>query len=181
MYDLAECPPYLAPCFPSYLNEKILAGIDLAPGENEIIKYSHRVQFSHSVVSDSLWPHGPQHARHPCPSSTPRVYSNSCPLSQWRHPTISPSVTPCPPAFNLSQHQGLFKWVSSSHQVAKVLEFHLQHQSFQSDFLKDELGGSPCCLRDSQESSPKPQFKISYSSGSSSHIHTWLLEKPSFH
>ena len=54
MYDLAECPPYLAPCFPSYLNEKILAGIDLAPGENEIIKYSHRVQFSHSVVSDSL-------------------------------------------------------------------------------------------------------------------------------
>ena len=52
------------------------------------------VQFSGSVVSDSLWPHGLQHARLPCPSPTPRVYSNSCPLSQWCHPTISSSVTP---------------------------------------------------------------------------------------
>ena len=73
MYDLAEYPPYLAPCFPSYLNEKILAGIDLVPGENEIIKYSHTVQFSHSVMSDSLWPQGLQHARHPCPTPTPGV------------------------------------------------------------------------------------------------------------
>ena len=52
------------------------------------------VQFSHSVVSDSLRPHGLQHSRPPCPSSTPRVYSNSCPLSQWCHPTISSSVVP---------------------------------------------------------------------------------------
>ena len=52
------------------------------------------VQFSHSVMSDSLWPHGLQHSRPPCPSSTPRVYSNSCPLSQWCHPIISSSVTP---------------------------------------------------------------------------------------
>ena len=52
------------------------------------------VQFSRSVVSDSLWPHGPQHARPPCPSPTPRVYSNSCPLSRWYHPTISSSVIP---------------------------------------------------------------------------------------
>ena len=66
---------------------------------------------------------------HPCPSPTPRVYPNSCPLSQWCHPTISSSVSPSPPAFNLSQHQGLFQWVISSHQVAKVLEFQLQHQS----------------------------------------------------
>ena len=68
-----------------------------------------------------------------------------------------------PPAFNLSQHQGLFKWVSSSHQVAKVLEFQLQHQSFQwmfrTDFLLDRVVGSPCSPRDSQESSPTPQFK----------------------
>ena len=70
---------------------------------------------------------------------------------------------PSPPTFNLSQHQCLFKSVSSSHQVAKVLEFQLQHQSFQwtprTDLLKDELVGSPCSLRDSQESSPTPQFK----------------------
>ena len=52
------------------------------------------VQFSRSVVSDSLRPHGLQHARPPCPSPTPRVYSNSCPLSQWCHPTISSSVVP---------------------------------------------------------------------------------------
>ena len=75
------------------------------------------VQFSRSVMSDSLQPHGLQHARPPCPSPTPRVYSNSCPLSQWCHPTIS---SPSCPTFSLSQHQGLFKWVSSSHQVAKV-------------------------------------------------------------
>ena len=52
------------------------------------------VQFSHSFVSDSLWPHGLQHARPPCPSQTPEVYSNSCPLSRWCHPTISSSVVP---------------------------------------------------------------------------------------
>ena len=50
------------------------------------------VQFSHSVVYNSLWPHEPQHARPPCLSPTPRVYTNSCPLSQWCHPTISSSV-----------------------------------------------------------------------------------------
>ena len=52
------------------------------------------VQFSHSVMSDSLWHHGLQHARPPCPSPTPRIYSNSCLLSQWCHPTISSSVVP---------------------------------------------------------------------------------------
>ena len=88
-------------------------------------------QFSHSVMSRSLWPHGLQHARPPCLSPTARVYPNSCPLSQWCHPTISYYVVPSPPAFNLSQHQSLFQWVSSLHQVAKVLEFQLQHQSFQ--------------------------------------------------
>ena len=57
------------------------------------------VQFSPSVMSDSLWPHESQHARPPCPSSTPGVHSNSCPLSRWCHPAISPSVVPfssCP-------------------------------------------------------------------------------------
>ena len=88
-------------------------------------------QFSRSVVSDSLWPHESQHARPPCPSPTPRVHSDSCPSSQWCHPAISFSVIPSPPAPNPSQHQGLFQWVNSSHEVAKILEFQLQHQSFQ--------------------------------------------------
>ena len=120
-------------------------------------------QFSRSPVSDSLRPHGLHHARPPCPSPTPRVYINSCSWSQWCHPTTSSLLSPCPPAFNLSQHQGLFKRGSSSHQVAKVLKFQLQHQSFQwtprTDFLWDGLVGSPCSLRDPQESSPTPQFK----------------------
>ena len=77
---------------------------------------------------------------------------------QQFHPLSCPS--PC--ALNLSQDQGLFKWVSSSHQVAKVLEFQLQHQSFQwsprTDLPYDGLVGSPCSPRDSQESSPTPQF-----------------------
>ena len=63
------------------------------------------VQFSCSVVSDSLRPHGPQHPRPPCPSPTPRGYSNSCPSSWWCHPTISSSVVPfssCPQSFPAS-------------------------------------------------------------------------------
>ena len=72
------------------------------------------VQLSCSVVSDSLWPHGLQHARPPCPSPTPGVYSNSYPSSRWCHPAISSSVIPSPPAPNPSQHQGLFQWQPQS-------------------------------------------------------------------
>ena len=83
-----------------------------------------------SVMSDSLRPHELQHCRPPCPSPTPKVYSNSCPLSWWCHPTISSSVVP----FSWLQSfpaSSLFKWVSASRQVAKVLEFQIQPQSFQ--------------------------------------------------
>ena len=89
------------------------------------------VQFSCSVMSDFLWPHESQHVRPPCPSLALGVHSNSCPSSQWCHPAISSSVVPSPPVPNPLQHQGLFQWVNSLHVVAKVLEFHLQHQSFQ--------------------------------------------------
>ena len=77
--------------------------------------------FNSSTVSDSLQLHGLQHARLPCPSLSPEVCSNSCLLTQWCHPTISFSVIPSPPAFNLSQYQRFFKWVRSSHKVTKVL------------------------------------------------------------
>ena len=63
------------------------------------------VQFSHSVVSYSLQPHGLQYAKLPCPSPTPRACTNSCPWSQWCHPTSHPLSSPSPPAFNLSQPQ----------------------------------------------------------------------------
>ena len=93
---------------------------------------------------------------------------------QWSHPLSSPS----PPTFNHSQHQGLFKSVSSSHQVAKVLEFQLQHQSFQrnprADLLQNGLVGSPCSPRDSQESSLIPQFK-SISSSMLSFLYSPML------
>ena len=95
----------------------------------------------------------------------------------WVSDAIQPShplSSPCPPAFNLSQHQGLFQGVSSSHEVAKVLKFQLQHQSckwiFRNDFLYDGLVWSPCSPRDTQESSPTPQFKsISFSALSMRH------------
>ena len=80
------------------------------------------VQVNHSVVSSSLRPHWLQHARLPCPSPTPGACSYSCPLSQWCHPTTSSLSSPSPPTFSLSQHQSLFQWVSSSHQMVKVLE-----------------------------------------------------------
>ena len=93
---------------------------------------------------------------------------------QPSHPLSSPS----PPAFNFSQHQGLLKWVSSSHQVARVLEFQLQHQSFwwtsRADLLQNELVGSPCSPRDSQESSPTPPFK-SINSSVLSFLHSSTL------
>ena len=101
---------------------------------------------------------------------------------QPSHPLSSPS----PPAFSLSQHQGLLWWISSSHQVAKVLTLQLQHQSFQwifkVNFLPDWLVWS-CCSRDFQESSPAPVWKHQFFGTqthlwSSYHINTWLQEIP---
>ena len=127
------------------------------------ILYINSVQFSRSVVSDSLRPRESQHTRPPCPSPTPGVHPPHVhrvgDAIQPSHPLSSPS----PPALNLSQYQGLFQWVNSSHEVAKVLEFQPQHQSFhwtpRADLLQNGLVGSPCSPRDSQESSPAPQFK----------------------
>ena len=88
------------------------------------------VQFSHSVVSDSLRPHDSQHARPPCPSPTPRVHPNSHASSRWCHPAISSSVVPfssCPQSLPASES---FPMNQPSHEVAKVLEFQLQQQSF---------------------------------------------------
>ena len=73
-------------------------------------------------MSDSLPPCGLEHTRPHFPTPTPGAYSDSCPLGQWCPLAISPSVVP----FSSCQHQGLFQWVSSSHQVAKVLEAQLQ-------------------------------------------------------
>ena len=142
------------------------------------------VQFSCSVVSYSLQPHESQHTRPPCPSHTPEFTQTHAhqvgDAIQPPHPLSSPS----PPAPNPSQQQGLFRWVNSSHVVAKVLEFQLQHQSFQwtprTDLLQDGLVGSPWSPRDSQESSPTPQFK-SINSSVLSFLHSPTLTSTQDH
>ena len=130
---------------------------------NKTFCESLSVQFSHSVMSDSLWPHElctpglPVH--HQLPEFTQTHAHRVGDAIQPSHPLSSP----CPPAPNLSQHHSLFQWVNSSHEVAKVLVLHLQHHSFQrnprADLLQNGLVGSPCSPRDPQESSPTPQFK----------------------
>ena len=79
--------------------------------------------FSCSVMSDSLQPYGLQHSSLPCPSPSPQACSNPCPSSWWAIQPSHPLSSPSPPVFNLSEHQGLFKWISSSHQVVKYWSF----------------------------------------------------------
>ena len=105
---------------------------------------------------DSLWPHGLPHTRLPCPTPTPRDYSNSCPLSWWCHKTIPSSVVPFSSHLQSSPASGTFQMSQLLASSGQVLEFQLQHQSFQwtlmTDFLQDGLVGSPCSPRNSQES-----------------------------
>ena len=116
----------------------------------------------------SLWPHGLQHTRLPYSLHSPRFCSNSCPLSWWCHPMISSFVatfSSCPRFFLAS---GSFQRIGLLHQVGKVMELQLQHLSFQwifrVDFILDQWAWSPCCPRDSQETSTAPQFDSSSSS-----------------
>ena len=126
------------------------------------------VQLSRSVVSDSLRPHGLQNTRPPCPSPTPGVYSNSCPLSWWCHPTISSSIVPFsshPQSFPASESFPMSQFFASVVQnvgisaLASVFSMNIQDW-----FPLDWLVGSPCSPRDSQDSSPTPQFKSIISS-----------------
>ena len=116
-------------------------------------------------MSNSLWLHG-LHAAYQASLSSTISQSLLQFLSIESVMLSNHLILWCPPlpfAFNLSQHQGLFQWVSCLQQVAKVLELQLQHQSFQwifrVDFLWDWLVWSPYCTRVSQESSPAPRFK----------------------
>ena len=149
---------------------------------------SHCVQFSWSVVSDSLRPHEPQHARPPCPSPTPGVHSNPCPLNQWCHPAISSSVIPffsCPQSFPASGSFPMSQLFASGGQSIRasaspsVLPMNTQDwsplgwtgwTSLQSKGLSRVFSNTPV---------QKHQFfGAQLSLYSNSHIHTWPLGKP---
>ena len=146
------------------------------------------VQFSHSVMSNSLQPHELQHARPPCPSPTPRVYSNSCPSSQWCHPAISSSVVPfssCPqslPASGSFPMSQVFKWGGQSFGVsalASVLPVNTQDWSPLGWTGWISLQSKGLSRVFSSITVQKHQFfSAQFSSQSNSHIHTWPLEKP---
>ena len=93
-FPVLHCLPTLAQTHVHWINDAIQPAHPLSPSSPPSLKYSHSVQFSHLVVFKSLRPHGLQHARPPCPSSTPGACSNSCPLHPWCHPAISSSVVP---------------------------------------------------------------------------------------
>ena len=146
------------------------------------------VQFSHSVMSDSLWPHELHHARPPCPSPTPRVHSNPCPLSSWCHPTISSSVVPfssCPQSFpapgpfqmsQLFTSGGQSTGVSAS---ASVLPMNTQDWSPLGWTGWISLQSKGLSRGFSKTTVQKHKFfGAQLSSQSNFHIHTWALEKP---
>ena len=154
---------YLAQGHVSLFNKKLLTNLVILRCMLWEWVWFSSLKFSCSVMCDSLWPHESQHPGLP-------VHHQLLEFTQthihWVGDAIQPShplLSPSPVAINLSQHQDLFKWVSSSHQVSKVLAFQLQIQSFQwtprTDLIQNGLVGSPCSPRDSQESSPTPQFK----------------------
>ena len=121
------------------------------------------VQFSHSVMSDSLWPHEPQHARPPCPSPTPGIYPNPCPSSRWCHPTISSSVVPFSSCLQSFPASGSFPtsqlFASGGQSIRVSASTSVLPMNTQDWSPLGWTGGSPCSPRDSQESSPTPQFK----------------------
>ena len=146
------------------------------------------IQFSRSVVSDSLWPHESQHARSPCPSPTPGVYSNSCSSSQWCHPTISSSVIPfssCPqtlPASGSFPMSQLFTWGGQSIGVsalASVPPMNTQDWSPLGWTGWISLQSKGLSRVFSNITVQKHQFfSANLSSQSNFHIHIWPLKKP---
>ena len=152
------------------------------------IKTISSVQFSRSIMSDSLRPHESQQARPPCPLPTPVVHSNSCPSSRWCHPAISSSVLPfssCPqslPASGSFPMSQLFTWVDQSIGVsasASVLPVNIQDWTplRWTGWTSLQFKGLSRVL--SNTTVQKHQFfGVQLSSQSSSHIDTWPLEKP---
>ena len=153
-----------------------------------LVSVSLFVQFSCSVVSDSLRLHGSQHARPPCPSPTPGVYPNSCPWSRWCHLTISSSVVPfssCPQSFPASEAFPMSQFFASGGQTigvsasTSVLPVNTQDWSPLGWTGWTSLQSKGFSRVFSNTTVQKHQvFGTQLSSQSNSHIHTWPLEKP---
>ena len=143
-------------------------------------------QFSRSVMSDSLWPHGLQHTKPPCPSPTPRVYANSCPLSLWCHSTISSSVIPFSSCLQSFPASGSFQmsWLfaSSSQSIGVSASTSVLPMNIQDWFPLGWTGWISLQSKGlsrvfSNTTIQKHQFfSAQLSSQSNSHIHTWPLE-----
>jgi len=152
------------------------------------INMLNSVQFSRSVESDSLWPHGLQHASPPRPSSNPRVYLNSCPLSWWCHSIISPSVVPFSSHLQSFSGSGFFKrsqlFASGGQRTGVSASASVLPMNIQDWFPLGWTGWISLQYKGlsgvfSNTTGQKHQFfGIQLSLQSNSHIHTWLLEKP---
>ena len=183
-------PPGENKCFPDYFSSPTSwhpqSNLSLLWTGKDFSLCMSSVQFSRSVVSDSLWPHELQHPRPPCPSPTPGVYPNSCPLSQRCHPTISSSVVPFPSCPHSSPALGSFPvsqlFTSGGQNIgvsASISGLPMNTQdwfplgwtgwiSFQSKGLSGVFSNTTV---------QKHQFfGAQLSSQSNSHIHTWPLE-----
>ena len=146
------------------------------------------VQFSYSVVSDSLWPHGLQHTRLPCPSPTPGLYSSSCPLSQWCYPTISSSAIPFSSHLQTSPESESFQmsqlFASGGQSIGvsaskSVLPMNTQDWSSLELTRWISLLSKGLSRFFSNTTVQKHQFfDTQLSSQSNSHIHIWPQEKP---
>ena len=136
-----SCHSLLQGTFPTQGSNLSLLSPELTGGFLTTSAIFSSVHFSCSVMSDSLWPHGLQHARLPCPSPAPKAYSNSCPLSWWNHPTISSSVIPFSSCLQSFPASGSFQMSQffAKELMAEVLKFQLQHQSFQWIFRTNFL------------------------------------------
>ena len=166
----------------------MLSHLILTTTNEMCLTMSSSVQFSCSVMSDSLWPHEPQNARPPCPSPTPRVYPNSCPLSRWHHLTILSSVVPfysCLRSFPASGSFQMSQLVASGGQSigvsasASVLPMNTKDWSplewtgwisFQSKGLERVFFRTTVQKHQFFGTQPSSQYN--------SDIHTWPLEKP---
>ena len=150
------------------------------------LKFSS-VQFSPSVMSDSLRPHEPQHARLPCPSATPKACSNTCPSNQWCHPTVSSSVIPffsCLQSFPASGSFPMSQFFASGGQsigvsgLASILLMNIQDWFPLRLTTLISLESKGLSRVFSNTTVQKHQFSAQPSLWSNSHVHTWLLEKP---